>query len=69
VLYVQHDVFRVFPPSQQLSPADYTGLRGQLDFWERYLELDEVSELDPAVRAEVEAKVAALRATLAAAGV
>lgn len=69
VLYVQHDAFRVFPPSLQLSPADFSGIRGELDFWEGFLEREEATELDPAVRAEVEAKIATLRTTLAGAGV
>lgn len=69
VLYVQYDAFRVFAPTPTLSSEDYSGIRGELDLWEGYLESVEARELDPAVRAEVEAKVATLRGVLADAGV
>jgi len=64
VLYVQEDPLRVFPPSPFLSPADFAGLRGQLDVWERYLASQDPATAQPALIAEVRAEIDRLRTAL-----
>ena len=68
VLYAQNYELRIFPPSDQLSPADYAGLRAKLDKFQGYL-----ANLDPAKTAsglidEVRSRIGELQTTLAEAG-
>jgi hypothetical protein len=67
VLYAQEDPLRVFPPSPFLSPADFAGLRGQLDAWEHFLARLDAATADPGVLATAQAEIARLHMALAAA--
>jgi hypothetical protein len=68
VLYVQDDPLRVFPPSPMMSPARFAELRGRLDTWIGVLARLDPQTTDPAVLADIQARVAQLQAELAQAG-